>query len=160
LSGWFCEHFAVLHCGHFVWTFVCGLFGLVWSLSACVKLLACLSCCGLGADVADWYLELGEGTSGLVPCPCPRGHSPTATWAIFLRVKVSSGWDTSQLKLNSCMSYLLTCACRPRWGPCLSQEAPSGHNVISIYLSSSLACRLLPSGEPLSRASPEMGPRQ
>ena len=33
------------------------------------------------------------------------------------------------------MSYLLACACRPRWGPCLSQEAPSGHNVISIYLS-------------------------
>ena len=31
------------------------------------------------------------------------------------------------------MLYLLTCACRPRWGPCLSQEAPSGHNVISIY---------------------------
>ena len=34
-----------------------------------------------------------------------------------------------QHQLNACMS----CACRPGWGPCMSQEAPSGHTC-NIYL--------------------------
>ena len=39
-------------------------------------------------------------------------------------------WFRAHRQLNAC----LLCACRPGWGPCMSQEAPSGH-ICNIYLS-------------------------
>lgn len=44
-----------------------GLFGWISVCMSSCWLPACLVV-GLGADVAFWYLVLGEGTSGLVPC--------------------------------------------------------------------------------------------